>query len=402
MLHWLGAGAAIVLTGCGGASGKTGTAPGQSGSKGPTPTPSPTPTATPTPTPTPTPAPTPTASLRRGVNLSSIEGTPDNLPGYLNGEVFVIPDGHFTYYNGVGMDHVRLQGSWERLQPRLKGTLGEQLLDHYSDPNNPLRNPVNLVNRYLDLAARNNLRVILDLAHNYGRRYVGYNGTWASKTQAQLGSTQLPVDAFVDYCVKLVQTFGSHPAVMGIELMNEPHDLAIGSSGWQSACQSAITAIRKINTSISIFVDGYGWASAESWASNNPAIHQLSDPAGRTIFTAHQYFDANSSGVYGGGGEAAPSNTQLGVQRVTPFLSWLAQHGLEAKGHIGEFGAPDRTEWTPIVKNFVSAVNAVALPMTVHQDEPYPNDGYTMNVFPQTDSTGAIVGPDRLIIKAMM
>jgi endoglucanase len=342
------------------------------------------------------------ASLRRGVNLSSIEGTPDNLPGHLNGEVFVIPDRHFTYYASVGMDHVRLQGSWERLQPRLKGALGEQLLDHYSDPNNPLRNPVNLVNRYLDLAARNNLRVILDLAHNYGRRYVGYNGTWASKTQAQLGSAQLPVDAFVDYCVKLVQTFGSHPAVMGIELMNEPHDLAIGSSGWQSACQSAITAIRKINSSISIFIDGYGWASAEAWASRNPTIHQLSDPSGRIIFSAHQYFDANSSGVYGGGGEAAPSNTQLGVQRVTPFLSWLAQHGLEAKGHIGEFGAPDRTEWMPIVKAFVSAVNAVGLPMTVHQDEPYPNDGYTMNVFPQTDSTGAIVGPDKLIIKAIM
>ena len=87
---------------------------------------------------------------------------------------------------------------------------------------------------------------------------------------------------------------------------------------------------------------------------------------------------------------------------MTPFLSWLAQHGLESKGHIGEFGAPDRTEWMPIVQNFVSAVNAVGLPMTVHQDEPYPNDSYTMNVFPQTDSTGTIVGADRLIIKAIM
>jgi len=56
----------------------------------------------------------------------------------------------------------------------------------------------------------------------------------------------------------------------------------------------------------------------------------------------------------------------------------------------------------PIVKNFVSAVNASGLPMTVHQDEPYLNDSYTMNVFPQTDSTGAIVGPDKLIIKAIM
>ena len=328
MLHWLGLGSAVVLTGCGGSSESKpsgiSVVPGTpSPSPSPSPTPTPTPSSTPTPGPSPTPTPTPTptpgagpASFKRGVNLSTIEGTPDSLPGRLNGEVYVTPANHFSYYAGVGFDHVRLEGTWERLQPRLKGALGEQLLDHYDDPNNPLRNPVNLVNHYLDLAQQNKLGVILDLAHNYGRRYVGYNGSWANKSVAELGSSQVPVDAFIDYCVKLVSTFGNHPAVIGIELMNEPHDLAIGSSGWQSACQAAITAIRKVNSKIAIVIDGYGWASAESWPSNNPSIEKLSDPANRIIFSAHQYFDANSSGTYGGGGEAASSNANLGVQRV--------------------------------------------------------------------------------------
>ncbi|MGN6375854.1 MAG: glycoside hydrolase family 5 protein [Sphingomonas sp.] len=407
LLHWLGIGSALALTGCGGTSSGEAADINVVPAPTPLPTPTPVPSTAPSPTPSPThsPTPTPTASpagtFRRGFNLSSMEGAPDALPGHLGGEVFVTPDNHFSYYAGVGMDHIRLQGVWERLQPRLYGSLGEQLLDHYDDPNNPLRNPVNLVKHYLDLAQKNGLRVILDLAHNYGRRYIGYNGSWGSKTGVELGSAQLPVDAFADYCVKLVQTFGSHPAVMGIELMNEPHDLAIGAQGWQKACQTVINAIRKVNSSILIFVDGYQWASAQSWANNNPTIHQLSDPAGKIMFSAHQYFDANSSGTYGGGGESAPGNANIGVDRVTPFINWLQQHGLTDHGHIGEFGAPNRTEWQPIVRNFVEAVAKAGLPMTAHQDIAYPNDPYQMNLFPQINASGQITGAENLVVQAM-
>jgi len=331
-----------------------------------------------------------------------MEGTPDNLPGKLGGEVFVTPDAHFSYYAQKGMDHIRLEGSWERLQPRVNGALGEQLLDHYNDPNNPLRNPVNLVKHYLDLAAANNLKVILDLCHNYGQRYVGYNGNWNSKSKAQLGSSDVPISALVDYCVKIVQAFGDHPAVYGIELMNEPHDLGIGSSGWQDTCQQAINAIRKINSKIVIVIDGYSWASAQQWPQNNPTIHQLQDPANGILWSAHQYFDANSSGTYGGGGEAAPSNANLGVQRLAPFIGWLKDHGFEKQGHVGEFGTPNRAEWQPIAENFMRSAIAAGLPLTIHQDEPYLNDSYPMNLFPQTDSSGKINGPDRLIMQSIL
>jgi endoglucanase len=406
VLAWLTMGGAA-LAGCGGESagaGETGIvvvpAPAPVAAA-PTPTPAPAespPAATPAETAVPASA-VATALFARGVSLSTIEGTPDTLPGHLNGEVFVTPVSHFAYYASVGMDHVRLEASWERMQPRVNGELGEQLLDHYADPNNPLRNPVNLVKYYLDTAQKNNLKVILDLCHNYGERYVGYDGSWAKKSKAQLGSAQVPIAAFADYCGKIVKAFGSHPAVVGIELMNEPHDLAIGESGWRSACQAAIDAIRRINTTITIVVDGYGWASAEFWPSRNPTLHTLNDPSKKIIWSAHQYFDASSAGVYGGGSEKAPANANLGAQRVAPFIKWLADHGFAGRGHMGEFGAPDRDEWMPIVDNFLKAARAAGLQLTAHQDIAYANDGYTMNLFPTTNAAGVITGADRRVVR---
>ena len=339
--------------------------------------------------------------FRRGVAMSSLQGAPGALPGHLNGEVFIIPEAHFAYYAEKGFDHVRLEGTWERLQPRLMGALGEQLLDHYSDPDNPWRDPVKLVRSYLDMAGKHGLKVILDLCHNYGERHIGYDGSWEKKAKAQLGSEEVPLTAFADYCVKLMLAFGDHPALAAIELMNEPHDLAVGEAGWREACQLAITSIRSLNREIPIIINGYGWASAEYWPERNPSLHTLVDPSDKLIWSAHQYFDANSSGTYGGGGEAAPADVELGVKRLAPFIAWLAEHGFSGRGHLGEFGAPDRAEWRGVVQNGLASASAAGLRLTAHQDVPYENDPYPMNLFPPTDSSGKIAGPDRLFIQAM-
>jgi endoglucanase len=327
------------------------------------------------------------AAFRYGASFSSLEGTPDTLPGHLNGQVFVTPESHFAYYSGKGLDHIRLQGIWERLQPDLYGPLGARLLDHYADPDNPLRNPVNLVRHYLDLAGKHGLKVSLDLCHNYGERRLG-------ERKHQVGSAEVPLQAFVDYCVKLAREFGGHPAVHSIELMNEPHDLAIGEAGWVDACQRCIDALRAFSR-IPIVIDGYGWASAEYWPQRNPTLHTLRDPAGALIFSAHQYFDANSTGTYAGGSEAAPADPELGVKRLAPFLAWLAEHGFQTRGHIGEFGAPDRPEWQPVLRNFIRAAKAAGLPLTAHQDIPYKDDPYCMNLFPGE-------GADRFVVTEML
>ncbi|CAN5547370.1 glycoside hydrolase family 5 protein [soil metagenome] len=337
------------------------------------------------------------AAFQFGVNLSSLQGTPDHLPGRLNGEVFITPESHFAYYESKGMTHIRLEGSWERLQPRLEGFLGEQLLDHYADANNPLRNPVNLVRYYLDLAQRHHLKVILDLAHNYGSRRIGYDGTWKSQTSAQLGSAEVPVSAFVDYNVKLVKAFGRHPAVIGIELMNEPHDLAIGTEGWVDACQKSIDAIRAENRSIAIVIDGYGWSNAEYWANRNPTLHTLRDPSDRLIFSAHQYFDDSSEGVYHGSEAKNPTHDKLdiGARRIQPFIDWVAKHHFQGHASLGEFGAPNTQRWSEVVRQMILSATAADLMLTAHEDVPYKNSPYVMSLFPP-DGEG-----DRTVIRLM-
>ncbi|WP_174296483.1 glycoside hydrolase family 5 protein [Sphingomonas bacterium] len=403
VLRWLSIGGAVLVTGCGGDSSATGGGIDVVQGAAASPDPVPSPTATPASTSgTQSSLAARTTPTGRGVAFGSLEGSPDSLPGRLYGEVFPEPESHFAYYASKGCDHIRLEGAWERLQPRLYGSLGEQLLGHYDDPNNPLRNPVAIVRRDLDMAAKYGLKVILDLCHNYGSRYVGYDGTWAHMTRAQLGSAQVPVDAWIDFCVKVTQAFGNHPAVASIELMNEPHSLPIGNVGWANACQAAITAIRQVNWNVAIVVGGYEWSNAQLWPYLNPTLHTLVDPARNLFWSAHVYFDRDSSGTYGGGGESAPADANVGVARVTPFLNWLNQHGLYGRGHIGEFGAPNRAEWQPVVQNFVQATKQAGLVLTAHQDVAYANDTYQMNLFPTTDSSGRITGADRLVLQSLL
>ena len=341
------------------------------------------------------------AELSRGIAFIGLEGTHQNLPGRFMSEVYLSPDSHLRYYADRGMDHFRIEGIWERLQPRLKGALGEQLLD--GDGNEPLRNPVNFVRHELDRAQENGLKVILDLNHNYGRRYVGYNGNWNTKHEAELGSAEVPIDAFVDYTVKILKEFGSHPAVYAIEPMNEPHDLAIGGVGWANACQAAIDAIRAIDTEIYIVIDGYQWSSAAMWPSVNPTLHTLHDPSDRLIFSGHLYFDDNGSGTYSGGSQPAPADKEIGAKRLKPFIDWLNDHGLAGHGNIGEFGAPNFAAWQPIIENFTKAANAANISLTAHINSPYPNDTYQMNLMPTTSGPNHdVVGPDKLLMTTIM
>jgi hypothetical protein len=348
--------------------------------------------------PTPEPAPTANAmnlsgtvppSLKSGVSLTLSNAAPDNLPGKLAGEVFVTPESHFAYYAKLGFDHVRLQGSWERLQPSLYGSLGELPLDHFDDAGNPLRNAVQLTQHYIDRANANGLKVLLDLCHNYGRRYVGYAaGSWNNKRKVEIGTDDCPIGAWADFCVKSVQQFGE--GVAGIELMNEPHDLQIGARGWRDACQIAIDAIRRVNSSIPIYIDGYQWSSAEAWRSVNPTLHTLDDPY--LFWTAHTYFDRASEGFYGGREADGPltSNDNIGLQRLRPFEEWLMAHGFQGRGHIGEYGIPNSEAWRETARRFIVRAQASGIGLCLHQDVPYPNDPYIMNTFPGEGETDQI------------
>jgi endoglucanase len=201
---------------------------------------------------------------------------------------------------------------------------------------------------------------------------------------AEVGSGDVPIAALVDYEVKLVKEFGNDPAVIGIEIMNEPHDLSIGATGWANAAQQVIDGIRQVNSSIYIFVDGYAWASAGDWPGQNPTLQNLKDPSDRIVFTAHAYFDRSNAGVYQGAEATAPldTNYDFGSQRITPFIDWLKTYGLQNHGGMTEFGTPNTAKWAELARRMLITSKAAGLSMSAHMDLPGDNDPYVMNLYP--------------------
>jgi len=346
-------------------------------------TPAPPPTST-TPTPPPTQVPGISDAFKYGVNISAGNGAETILPGTLNGEVYLTPESHFQYYASKGFTSIRVQSLWERLQPVPFGPLDGRLDTFQGQQNDPNAKMVQHIRYYLDMAQKYGMKAWLDVAHNYGRRYIGFNGNWNNKTTAELGSASVPISALADFNKKLAQEFGNHPALIGIEIMNEPHDLKIGTNGWKDACQASIDAIRSVNSNLAILIDGYAWASAMTWPSSNPNIHTLKDPANKLVFSAHQYFDDSAAGIYSGNERTTPNHTNydIGAQRIQPFIDWLNSHSLQGRGHIGEFGTPNTPQWAEVSRRVILKAKQNGLMLTPHQDIPYPNDPYVMNLFP--------------------
>jgi hypothetical protein len=328
--------------------------------------------------------------------------TNTDLPGRLFGTVFPTPTAQLTYAKSVGLDHVRLEGAWERLQPSLNGPLGEALLDYYpADVSNPLRNPVAYVKDFLDRALAAGLRVHLCLCFNYGGRYVGFsNGVWGSKTFYKVGSPQVPISAFEDYCTRLAKAFGSHPAVSAIELMNEAHNMpGPGDAVYVAMVQAGINAVAAVKPTLPIIIDGYQYASASNWVGANPTLHTVTHPVNDRllIFAAHQYNDDNETGTYAGTEATTPNGAvDRYVTRIQPFLTWLSVKGFSGQGIINEFGAPNTPAHAERVRQMIVAAKAAGVRLTSHFFVPYTNDPNVLNLFPpSTDST------DRRITKLM-
>jgi hypothetical protein len=178
-----------------------------------------------------------------------------------------------------GVRLVRLTVSWERLQP----VPGKAL-----DPAALAR-----VRTALDRARAAGLSVVLDL-HNYGS-FAAPAGPLA------LGSPGLPIARLADFWARLASATRDETALTGYDLLNEPVTLAAkGAAGaqlWEQASQAAVDAIRATGSTTAIAVTGYGQTAPARIAETHPRAW-ITDPAHRTVYEAHAYFDADSSGHY--------------------------------------------------------------------------------------------------------
>ncbi|MCW3796724.1 cellulase family glycosylhydrolase [Sphingomonas sp. BN140010] len=283
-----------------------------------------------------------------GLNISGGEfngtgGSPDN--GYHYPTL-----AELQYYNSKGVDLVRIPVGWERLQSALDGPLD-------------LASDIAVLKQLLTDAGSLGMNVVLDL-HNYGR----YNGK-------AIGDVGGPTPAqFADFWQKMATEFKSYPALVGYDLMNEPHDMPVAGA-WKAAAQAATDAIRTVDMKAIIYIEGDGWSSTHTWLDNNADLI-ITDPANRLIYTAHGYYDQFNEGAYRYTYEGEKAYPEIGVDRLKPFVDWLNAHGF--KGMIGEFGAPSTDpRWLEIQKNALDYMVANKLEATAWGGGPW-DTSYTL------------------------
>jgi endoglucanase len=190
---------------------------------------------------------------------------------------------------------VRIPFRWERVQPTLYKPF---------DPAEfaQLRAAVH--------RARNaGLLPILDM-HNFGGYYM-VRGNPARAPRQDLGSTTLPIKAFVDFWRRMSAAFRHDRSVFGYDLMNEPtstrnpvpppsetaRPLLGDPKTWERASQAALNAIRANGDRRVILVGGFGWSGVGYW----PTAHArpwIRDPANNFLYEAHQFFDCRVGGQY--------------------------------------------------------------------------------------------------------
>lgn len=292
------------LSGCGGGGGGFAGDPASAAAAAPASAPAPAPS--PAPALASPPAAGPGLSWR-GVSLAGAEFGESKLPGTYGTDYIYPTSASAGYYQGKGMNLVRLPFRWERLQPQLNQALDPVELDR--------------LKRFVDATTADGMDVLLD-PHNYAR--------WHGDI---VGSAAVPYTSFADFWQRLALQFKNNPRVL-FGLMNEPNSMP--TETWVAAANAAIAAIRATGATQVIAVPGNAWTGAHSWSQsfygtpNAKAMLAVTDSGNNMVFEVHQYLDADSSGT-----SADCVSGAIGVERLQDFTSWLKTNG--KRGLLGEF-----------------------------------------------------------------
>ena len=264
-----------------------------------------------------------------GVNLSGMEW--NSGVGTEGTNYYEPTQAEFTYYASKGLKLIRVPFLWERMQPTLGGALNATYLAQ--------------LDQVIGYATNAGVSVYID-CHNYAR--YPYNGnvitTGGGPTQAQ----------FNNLWIQLATHYASNSTVWGYDIMNEPNTL--GGINWMTIAQATINAIRTVDQSHVIIIEGDNWSHGNTWTTYNNTYNTLTDPNNNLVFEAHQYFDNNYSGGYSNNTMAGNGdNVNTGVTLITPFVTWVTNN--KVRGMVGEYGIPnnaDQTNWNTMLTNFLA------------------------------------------------
>ena len=256
-----------------------------------------------------------------------IDGTHYGYPNYDD----------LAYAKRKGFGIIRLPFRWERvLRPLGSSTL--------------ITNEINKIKQVLNWATELGLRVILDM-HNFGRYCTYCNGSSSANNVYKIigEDNTCTVEHFCQVWRLLAKEFKDYECIWAYEIMNEPYGM-LTSTPWVQIAQQGIYAVREYDTRTAILIDGDSFASARNWQSVSDNLRTLNDPADNLIFSAHCYFDHDSSGEYSRSYDNSGANAQTGVTRLKPFVDWCNRYG--KRGFVGEYGIPDDdSRWLTVLEN---------------------------------------------------
>lgn len=277
------------------------------------------------------------------------------LPGKEGTNYFFPKDGYFQKWADKGIKTVRFSFKWERLQPKAMEEFDQAYAAH--------------IDKAINQAGSAGIKVLLDI-HNYGRYY------------GDIVGREVPIDAYRNLMERIALRWGSNPAVYAYDLMNEPYGDA--EKYWFDMAQAGIDGIRRYDKRSTLYIEGRRWSSSYHWPKYNDDLLDLKDPSNNIVYSAHMYVDKNASGLYKEkiGTNGFDPDPMVGVQRVKPFVEWLAKHG--QRGHIGEFGVPyDDPRWLEIMDNTLAYLQKNCIPLSYWAAGSYWGRDYPMSVEPQ-------------------
>lgn len=264
-----------------------------------------------------------------GVNISGGEFGPESLPGVMDKDyIYPQKSTEYQYFKNKNITLIRLPIRWERVQREAFGPLHTDDIDE--------------IKKVFVTASQNNMKVILDL-HNFGRYY--------GKALSSQEANQL-----ADVWSKLAITFKDDPALYGYELMNEPHDLPGGSKTWAGIVQHVTDKIRQVDGQTLIIIPGYNWQASRGFSENNPHF-PIQDLGNNLVYSAHTYFDSNTSGRYTKSFDEDKRETNVGLEYSKDFREWLKINNV--KGVFTEFGVPGNDpRWLSAMDLFLKSIHA--------------------------------------------
>ncbi len=274
------------------------------------------------------------AEIAWGVNLAGAEYGSTQTDVFATQYIYPNSPGtvnSFSYYQRKNLRLIRLPILWEHIQKNLWSALDANEVQR-------LRSCVSDANTY-------GLKVIVDV-HNYAR--------YQKDGWKQVVGRDFDKSALGDLWVRLANELKTYPNIWAYDLMNEPwgmgasNDADSGRQVWFDVAQATIHAIRTVDGSTRIAISGYQSSHANNWSYYSDTLKNLTDPSNNLIYQAHEYFDADTSGTYNGNSNfdfqsQTGGNTDLGVQRVQPFITWLRNNG--KKGFLGECSIPGNNQW---------------------------------------------------------